>query len=143
MFGVGSEVIPLIFFTKLGSENPRAKLEPKWPGPLWSSISNTVHVSTCVSTLTKYPFEPPWTASGFGGAEPAVLRLRFHCFSESLFRSDPGELPASSAPGTPGGVEGVEEVAVDVKNRNLRKKWVWSGKWNQGLKPAVHILVSF
>ena len=54
MFGVGSEVIPLNFFTKLGSENPRAKLEPKWPGPLWSSISNTVHVSTCVSTLTKY-----------------------------------------------------------------------------------------
>ena len=52
MFGVGSEVIPLNFFTKLGSENPRAKLEPKWPGPLWSSISNTVHVSTCVSTLT-------------------------------------------------------------------------------------------
>ena len=41
------------FSTKLGSENPRAKLEPKWPGPLWSSISNTVHVSTCVSTLTK------------------------------------------------------------------------------------------
>ena len=55
LFGVGSEVIPLIFFTKLGSENPRAKLEPKWPGPLWSSISNTVHVSTCVSTLTKSP----------------------------------------------------------------------------------------
>ena len=54
LFGVGSEVIPLNFFTKLGSENPRAKLEPKWPGPLWSSISNTVHVSTCVSTLTKY-----------------------------------------------------------------------------------------
>ena len=54
MFGVGSKVIPLNFFTKLGSENPRAKLEPKWPGPLWSSISNTVHVSTCVSTLTKY-----------------------------------------------------------------------------------------
>ena len=48
MFGVGSEVIPLNFFTKLGSENPRAKLEPKWPGPLWSSISNTVHVSTCL-----------------------------------------------------------------------------------------------
>ena len=41
------------FSTKLGSENPRAKLEPKWPGPLWSSISDTVHVSTCVSTLTK------------------------------------------------------------------------------------------
>ena len=41
------------FSTKLGSESPRAKLEPKWPGPLWSSISNTVHVSTCVSTLTK------------------------------------------------------------------------------------------
>ena len=46
--GVGGWV-----FTQIGFQEPRAKLEPKWHMPLWSSISNTVHVSTCVSTLTK------------------------------------------------------------------------------------------
>ena len=59
--GLVRKLFPSNFSTKLGSENPRAKLEPKWPGPLWSSISNTVHVSTCVSTLTKY--NPPKTTS--------------------------------------------------------------------------------
>ena len=40
-------------FHTIGFKEPRAKLEPKWHAPLWSSIANTVYVSTCVSTLTK------------------------------------------------------------------------------------------
>ena len=70
MIGVSSKVSKLnILFTQIGFWEPRAKLEPKWHMPLWSSISNTAHVSTCVSTLTKF-------------VRPVLGRARATCLPE-------------------------------------------------------------